>query len=48
MQECMRTVDAGFPVYVVINDEAESSAPPSFGKFARRFVELSAGLHTGA
>ena len=47
-QECIRTVDAGFPVYVVINDEAESSAPPSFGKFARRFVEISAGLHNGA
>lgn len=48
VQECVRTLGAGFPVYVVINNKAEGSAPLSIGKFARRFVEVSADLHSGA
>ena len=48
VQECIRTLAAGFPVYVVINNKAEGSAPLSVEKFAQRFVELSTNLHSKA
>ena len=48
VQESIRTLDAGFPVYVVINNKAEGSAPLSVGKFARRFVEITTTSQTGA
>ena len=48
VQQCIRTLDSGFPVYVVVNNKAEGSAPLSVEKFARRFVELSASLRNGA
>ncbi len=48
VQESIRTLNAGFPVYVVINNKAEGSAPLSVGKFAQRFVEINTNLHKGA
>lgn len=48
VQESIRTLDAGFPVYVVINNKAEGSAPLSVGKFAQRFVEIVANSRSGA
>ena len=48
VEECIRTLDAGFPAYVVINNKAEGSAPLSVEKFAQRFVEISTTLHNGA
>ena len=48
VQESIRTLDAGFPVYVVINNKAEGSAPLSVGKFAQRFVEVVANSRKGS
>ena len=48
VRECIRTLDAGFPVYVVINNKAEGSAPLSVEKFARRFVDITSNLRTKA
>ena len=48
VQECIRTLAAGFPVYVVINNKAEGSAPRSVEKFAQRFVDISTNLRTNA
>ena len=39
-RECVRTLDAGFPVYVVINNKAEGSAPLSVEKLAQRVVAI--------
>ena len=39
-EECVRTLDAGFPVYVVVNNKAEGCAPLSVEKLARRVVAL--------
>ncbi len=44
----IRTLAAGFPVYVVINNKAEGSAPLSVEKFAQRFVETRTPLRNGA
>jgi len=48
VQESVRTLSAGFPVYVVVNNKAEGSAPLSIGKFAQRFVEISSNLQKRA
>ncbi len=48
VQECVRTLAAGFPVYVVINNKAEGSAPLSVEKLAQRFVEINTNLRTKA
>ena len=48
MQESIRTLNAGFPVYVVINNKAEGSAPLSVEKFAQRVVEISTNLRNVA
>ena len=39
-RECVRTLDAGFPVYVVVNNKAEGSAPLSVEKLAQRVVAI--------
>ena len=49
--ECVRTLDAGFPVYVVINNKAEGCAPLSVEKLAQRVLALRAplaNLHSNA
>ncbi len=47
VQESIRTLNAGFPVYVVVNNKAEGSAPLSVGKFAQRFVEITNSRNGG-
>ena len=47
-RECVRTLDAGFPVYVVINNKAEGSAPLSVEKLAQLIASLRANLQSGA
>jgi uncharacterized protein YecE (DUF72 family) len=42
--ECVRTLDAGFPVYVVINNKAEGCAPLSVTKLAERVIALRTRL----
>lgn len=41
-QASARAIDAGFPVYIVINNKAEGSAPLSIDRLARRIAELIA------
>ena len=48
VRESIRTLDAGFPVYVVVNNKAEGSAPLSVRKFAERFVEITTNSDKGA
>jgi hypothetical protein len=43
-RKCVRTLDAGFPVCVVINNKAEGSAPLNVEKLTRRTVEHRANL----
>jgi uncharacterized protein YecE (DUF72 family) len=47
-RECVRVLDAGFPVYVVINNKAEGCAPLSVEKIAQRIVTLRTNLRNGA
>lgn len=37
---CVETLDKGYPVYVVVNNKAEGSAPLSIGRLAQRIAEL--------
>jgi len=38
---CVKALEAGFPVYVVINNKAEGSAPLSIAMLARRIAALT-------